>query len=50
MVRQDKESCVSSARERTGRCFTTDGTHTNNEGARRNGYYLANRLSAILQW
>ena len=50
VVRQDKESCVSSARERTGRCFTTDGTHTNNEGARRNGYYLANRLSAILQW
>lgn len=50
VVRQDKESCVSSARERTGRCFTTDGTHTNIEGARRNGYYLANRLSAILQW
>ena len=34
VVRQDKESCVSSARERTGRCFTTDGTHTNIEGAR----------------
>ena len=50
VVRQDKESCVSSARERTARCFTTDGTHTNIEGARRNGYYLANRLSAILQW
>ena len=31
VVRQDKESCVSSARERTARCFTTDGTHTNIE-------------------
>lgn len=50
VVRQDKESCVSSARERTARCFTTDGTHTNIEGARRNGYYLANRISSVLQW
>lgn len=50
VVRQDKESCVSSARERTARCFTTDGTHTNIEGARRNGYYLANRIFSVLQW
>lgn len=50
VVRQDKESCVSAARERTARCFTVDGTHTNVEGARRNGYYLARRIGALLQW
>ena len=50
VVRQDKESCISSARERTARCFTTDGTHTNTAGARRNGYYLANQISTVLQW
>lgn len=49
VIRQDRESSVYDIREKATRRYTTDGTHTSNEGARRNGFYIANRVSAMLQ-
>jgi hypothetical protein len=28
--------------------FTTDGTHTNEEGARRNGRFIANKVRSLI--
>lgn len=50
VIRMDRESCVSAAREHKRLTFTTDGTHTTAEGARRNGCYVARKLTEILQW
>jgi len=49
VIRQDRESCVYYIREKKSVRFTSDGTHTCEEGARRNGCYIANRVSAMLQ-
>lgn len=49
VVRLDKESCVSDIQERHTKRFTTDGTHTNEEGARRNGLLIANTVRTLLQ-
>lgn len=49
VIRQDYESCIYYIREKKAVKYTSDGTHTNEEGARRNGCYIANRINAMLQ-
>lgn len=49
VIRQDKTCCVSRTRELRTKRFTTDGTHTNAEGARRNGIFLAKKIASMLQ-
>lgn len=49
-IRQDYYSCVNTMREKELFRFTYDGTHTSIEGAKRNGYYIANQLKGILQY
>lgn len=49
VIRQDRESCVYYVREKKSNKYTYDGTHTSEEGARRNGCYIANRVNAMLQ-
>ncbi|WP_288318722.1 SGNH/GDSL hydrolase family protein [Xylanibacter caecicola] len=49
VIRQDRESCVYYIREKKSARYTIDGTHTSEDGARRNGCYIANRVSAMLQ-
>lgn len=49
VIRQDRENCVYYVREKMSKKYTTDGTHTGEDGARRNGCYIANRVSAMLQ-
>lgn len=49
VIRQDRESCVYDVREKGMWKYTTDGTHTSETGARRNGCYIANRVSVMLQ-
>lgn len=44
VVRLDTESCVRSDEERKHKRFTYDGTHTSVEGAKRNGYMIAERV------
>ncbi len=48
-IRLDKESGISSEKEKVQRTFTYDGTHTNENGARRVGEHVAKRLRAIKQ-
>ena len=48
VIRQDKQGCVYDLREKEQPHNTYDGTHTSIEGARRNGYFIANQLKAIL--
>lgn len=50
VIRQDSGSCVYSIREQQKKHFTSDGTHTSEAGARKNGYWIANQVSAMLQW
>lgn len=49
VIRMDKESCV--RREQEEKCYqyTYDGTHTNEKGACKNGYYIAQRVADILR-
>lgn len=49
VIRMDKESCVRSNQEKEHHLYTYDGTHTNEKGACRNGYYIAQQLSTMLQ-
>lgn len=49
VIRQDYGCGVYSIREKTSRKYTYDGTHTSVEGAMRNGYYIANQVSAMLK-
>ena len=48
VVRQDKECCVRRADEARQHRFTSDGTHTSEEGAKQIGTYLASRIASIL--
>lgn len=48
IVRQDRLNGVYSAREANHKYMTVDGTHTSVEGARRNGYLIANQFAALL--
>lgn len=50
VIRLDREACIYDIRERQDKHFTTDGTHSSPQGARRNGYYIANRVSSMLQF
>lgn len=50
VIRQDKGCSAYDLRESEEFRYTYDGTHTSEEGAQRNGYYIANRLKAILQY
>lgn len=49
VIRQDYQGCVNRTQELRARRFTSDGTHTNAEGARRNGLFIANQITALLQ-
>ncbi len=49
VIRQDYGSAVSRLRESQHPTFTSDGTHTNERGARRNGAYIAHMVEALLQ-
>lgn len=49
VIRQDYGSVVSRIRESKIHTFTSDGTHTNERGARRNGIYIAHAVEALLQ-
>lgn len=49
VIRQDYGCGIYSVREKMSMKYTYDGTHTSEEGARRNGYYIANRVEALLQ-
>ena len=50
VIRLDHEACNYDIRERQNKLFTTDGTHSSEKGARRNGYYIANQVSHMLQY
>lgn len=50
VVRQDYCNGVYDVRERTKQLRTTDGTHTSTEGAKRNGYFIANQIAALLAY
>ncbi len=50
VIRLDHQGCVYSAREKAQPRFTSDGIHTNREGARRNGYLIANQIESILEY
>lgn len=45
-VRLDVGSCVKRATELRHKRFTYDGTHTNERGAKCNGYYIADKIKA----
>lgn len=45
VIRQDHCCGIYSVSEKVRRKYTTDGTHTNEEGARRNGIYIAGVLN-----
>ncbi len=49
VIRQDYASSVSRIRESKKPTFTSDGTHTNEKGARRNGVCIAHAVEALLQ-
>lgn len=49
VIRQDAASAVSRIRESMRHTYTSDGTHTNEKGAKRNGTYIAHMLEALLQ-
>ena len=48
-IRQDFECSVYCVQEAVSKNNTYDGTHTSEAGARRNGYYIANKVSSMLQ-
>lgn len=47
-IRLDKESCVRRDKELKHKTYTTDGTHTNESGARKNGEMIAEKVRKIL--
>lgn len=50
VIRLDMGGCVYSERECIKPTFTVDGVHTNAEGARRNGYFIAHQVESVLQY
>lgn len=48
VIRQNFGSSIYRVREKVQHKYTSDGTHTTELGARRNGYFIANQLNAIL--
>lgn len=50
VIRMDREGCINAERERQKLLYTRDGTHTNETGARRNGHYIANRISTLIEY
>lgn len=48
VIRQDFTSGIYRAREKRSFKYTYDGTHTSEEGARRNGYFIANQVKTML--
>lgn len=49
VIRQDYGCSVYGVQEKVKKTHTYDGTHTDVAGAKKNGYYIANRIEAILQ-
>ncbi len=49
-IRLDYQGSVYAGRELSVKRFTSDGIHTNKEGARRNGYFIAHQIESILQF
>ena len=49
VVRQDKICCVKRAEELKHFTNTYDGTHTNEQGAQKNGIILANTVAKLLK-
>lgn len=50
VLRLDHAGAIYATAERARRNNTTDGTHTSEKGARRNGYMIANWVGAMLQF
>lgn len=50
VVRMDAGCSLYRPREKMKHKFTYDGTHTNEEGARRNGRYIARQVASMLQF
>ena len=50
VIRMDYLGSVYSVRERVKPARTYDGTHTSEDGARRNGRLVANMVSSMLQY
>lgn len=48
VVRQDRECCIRRADEQKTKRYTTDGAHTSEEGAQKNGTYLAKRIGELI--
>ena len=48
VIRQDFNSPVNRVREVKRHLYTSDGTHTNEKGAQRNGYLIARQISELL--
>jgi len=49
VIRMDREGCVYATAERVKKHYTYDGTHTCEEGARRNGYLVAQRVKEMMK-
>ena len=49
VIRMDRESDIRLSQEKRKPTLTSDGVHTNEEGARRNGYLVARRIQAMLK-
>lgn len=49
-IRLDYLGCIYVGREGTTKKFTSDGVHTNKDGARRNGYFIAHQIESVLQF
>lgn len=47
-IRLDYQGSVYSGQESYIKKYTSDGVHTNKDGARRNGYFIANQLEGLL--
>lgn len=49
VIRLDKDGGIDAASEKIKHHFTTDGTHTSEQGARLVGTYIAQQITALLQ-
>ncbi|MCR4602539.1 MAG: SGNH/GDSL hydrolase family protein [Prevotella sp.] len=49
VIRMDHDGCVCATDERVKKRYTYDGTHTSEEGARRNGYLVAQRVREMMK-
>jgi len=49
VIRMDREGSVDAAAERVTKRYTYDGTHTSEEGARHNGYLVAQRVKEMMK-